>query len=70
MDGPTIYKIKRIQAGYTQEIAAEHLGISPRSLQYIEAGKREPKISKVFEMADLYGCDISDFRPAKKIEEE
>lgn len=70
MDGPTIYKIKRLQAGYTQEFAAERLGLSPRCLQYIEAGKREPKISKVFKMADLYGCDISDFRPAEKIEEE
>ena len=58
----TIYQVKRIQAGLSQETAAELLGISTRNLQYIEAGVREPKIGIAFKMAELYRCDILDFK--------
>ena len=66
----TLYQLKRIQAGFTQETAAEFLGMSPRNLQYIEAGKREPKLGMAFRMADLYHCSVTDFRQDVKKERE
>ena len=62
VERPTIYQIKRIQAKLSQEVAAELLEISTRSLQYIEAGTREPKISTAFKMAKIYHCSILDFQ--------
>ena len=59
---PTVYQEKRTQANLTQEKASECLGISTRNLQYIETGEREPKISVAFKMAELYECNILDFR--------
>ena len=68
----TIYQRKRQEAKkkISQEKAAEDLGISSRTIQFIEAGTREPRISVAFGMADLYGCDIQDFRPEKGKEGE
>lgn len=61
-----IYRQMRDQAGITQEAAAEALGISAHTIQNFEAGKREPKISLAFKMADLYGCDVNEFRLEEK----
>ena len=58
----TIYRYLRDEAGITQEAAAEALGISAHTIQNFEAGKREPKISLAFKMADLYDCDVNEFR--------
>ena len=68
----TIYQRKRQEAKkkISQEKAAEDLGISSRTIRFIEAGTREPRISVAFGMADLYGCDIQDFRPEKGKEGE
>ena len=52
----------RNKVGLSQDKAAEYLNISKRHLQYIESGERIPKVDLVFKMADLYGCDISDFK--------
>ena len=66
----TLYQLKRRQAGFTQETAAEFLGMSPRNLQYIEAGKRQPKLSMAFRMADLYHCSVTDFRQDRAKKEQ
>lgn len=58
----TIYQRKRMDAHISQEKAAEALDMSVRNLQFIEAGKRELKLKMGFAMADLYGCDIQEFR--------
>lgn len=64
VNGSTVYQIKRIRSKLSQETAAELLSISTRSLQYIESGAREPKLSLAFKMADIYKCSILEFRPA------
>jgi len=44
--------------------------ISAHTIQNFEAGKREPKIGLAFMMADLYGCDVNEFRLKEKGEKE
>lgn len=65
-----IYQMKRNKADITQEVAAEALGISAHTIQNFESGKREPKISLAFKMADLYGCDVNEFRVGTVRKEE
>ena len=69
-EASNIYQTKRDAADMTQEYAAEQLDISLRTIQNFEYGKREPKISLAFKMADLYGCDVNEFRAATKEEEK
>ena len=67
----TIYQKKRKEAEISQEKAAENFGMSARNLQYIESGRREPKASVLFRMAELYRCSVLEFEPeAKKAEEK
>ena len=49
-----IYKICRKSAGFTQEAAAERLGISVESLRAYETGQRVPPDEVVETMSDLY----------------
>lgn len=48
--------------------ASPQFGISAHTIQNFEAGKREPKISLAFKMADLYGCDVNEFRSEEEDE--
>lgn len=49
-----IYKIARKAAGYTQEYAAELLGVSCRCLADYEAGARTPPNDIAESMVDVY----------------
>ncbi len=49
-----MYQSARMGAGYTQEAAAAHLGLDPKSIQDYEAGKRSPKVETVRAMSILY----------------
>lgn len=51
-----IYKICRRSAGFTQEAAAERLGISVESLRAYETGQRVPPDEVVETMSDLYNA--------------
>ena len=51
-----IYKICRKSAGFTQEAAAERLGISVESLRAYETGQRVPPDEVVEAMSDLYNA--------------
>lgn len=51
-----IYKICRKSAGFTQEAAAERLGISVESLRAYETGQRVPPDEVVETMSDLYNA--------------
>jgi len=53
-DGRNIYKIRREQAGYTQEHAAELLGCSVRALARYESGEVLPSDYIARRMDDLY----------------
>ena len=49
-----IYKRARKESGFTQEYAAEKLGISVESLRAYETGQRVPPDEVVADMFDLY----------------
>lgn len=53
-----IYQIARKSAGFTQEKAAELLGISVESLRAYETGQRRPADDLVCGMADVYGTQF------------
>ncbi len=53
-DGRNIYKIRREQAGFTQEHAAELLGCSVRALARYESGEVFPPDDLALSMDDLY----------------
>lgn len=53
-----IYQIARKSAGFTQEKAAELLGISVESLRAYETGQRRPADDVVCGMADVYGTQF------------
>lgn len=59
----TIYQQKRKESKLSQEKAAELLDMSARNLQYIESGRREPKLGTGFRMARAYRCSILEFEP-------
>ncbi len=57
-----IYKICRKSAGYTQEAAAERLGISVESLRAYETGQRIPSNEVVELMVILYNAQHLAFQ--------
>ena len=59
----TIYQEKREQAGISQEEAAIRINVSTRTMQFIEAGKREPSFSVAADIAELYCCEIKELLP-------
>lgn len=50
----------RINAGYTQIIAAKELGISECTLSNYERGKSFPDVPIISRMEELYGVSYSD----------
>lgn len=54
----TIYQRYREAADFTQERAAELLGISVRTLASWETGERTPPDCRVADMVDLYGIPV------------
>lgn len=50
----------RTEAGATQEILAEKVGISSRYLQSIEAGQRWPSIGVLVHLRNALGCDWAE----------
>ncbi len=49
----------RVNAGLTLEQVAEKTGFNRNSLSEWETGRREPKMSKVRTLCELYGADLS-----------
>lgn len=47
--------------GLTQEQVAGQLGMDRVSIGYIEQGKRSPKISTLFALAQCYDVEMQDF---------
>ena len=62
-----IYKICRKSAGFTQEAAAERLGISVESLRAYETGQRVPPDEVVETMSDLYNALHLIVRHVRKV---
>lgn len=53
------FREARIRSGYTQESAAEKLGIAKSTLSGYEGGKREPTVATVAQALILFGIDAS-----------
>jgi Zn-dependent peptidase ImmA (M78 family)/transcriptional regulator with XRE-family HTH domain len=47
--------------GITQEVAAEHLGVSRPTFIAVEKGERAAKAAEIVKLAALYGRPVSDF---------
>lgn len=50
----------RLNAGYTQKVAAAKLGISKGTLVNYEKYRTKPDIEMSKKMAELYGCTVDD----------
>ena len=48
-------KLLRTEQHYSQQKVASLLGIALRSYQYYERGQREPTVSVIIALANLYG---------------
>ncbi len=51
----------RVEAGLTQEEVAEKMGIGNEAVSRMERGAVLPTVGRLFEFADLFDCQISDF---------
>ncbi|MBQ9003092.1 MAG: helix-turn-helix transcriptional regulator [Eggerthellaceae bacterium] len=51
----------RLSLGFLQEDVAEILGMSRVAIGYIEQGRRAPKLSTLYALANLYEVDIRTF---------
>ena len=52
----------RVNAGYTQEVAAVKAKVSKRTLCAYEVGKRHPKVDVLKRLCDVYGCEIDNIK--------
>ena len=50
----------RMAADLTQEQVAERLGIGNEAVSRIERGLVMPNVARLMQLADAFGCDISD----------
>ncbi|MDI4636697.1 MULTISPECIES: helix-turn-helix domain-containing protein [Halomonadaceae] len=50
----------RLRCGLTQEQVAERLGIGMEAVSRMERGLVTPNISRLFELASLFGCEAAD----------
>lgn len=58
--GHHIQEIRKSR-GLTQEQVAELLGMDRVSIGYMEQGRRTPKLSTLYELANLYHIDMDEF---------
>lgn len=56
----------RVNKGYTQQEAADLLGVSKETITNIELGKTDPRYSTVVKLSDLYEIPIDNLIVAKK----
>lgn len=61
--GENTFQRARVNAGLSQEKAAEALDCGTRSLQGYESGRNEPAVSVLLKMWRLYRCRISELYP-------
>lgn len=51
---------KRVEAGMTQEVVAERLGLQREAVARVERGTAVPTVVRLIKLADLFGCQIDD----------
>jgi transcriptional regulator with XRE-family HTH domain len=60
MFGHHMQQIRRSR-NLTQEQVAELIGMDRVSIGYIEQGRRAPKLSTLFSLANVYDVEMQDF---------
>ena len=51
---------QRTRAGLTQEEVAERLGVGNEAVSRIERGIVIPNIARLFELAEIFGCEAAE----------
>ena len=54
-------KQHRQKKGYTQETLAELIGLTPKSISYIERGENYPSQENIFKLAELLDMSLDEF---------
>lgn len=49
---------RRRDKGLSQNVLAAAAGLSPRTIDYIEMGQREPMVSTIMDIADTLGVTV------------
>ena len=50
----------RVRSGLTQEAVAERLGVGNEAVSRIERGIVMPNITRLLELADIFGCEAAE----------
>lgn len=56
----SVIKLMREKMRLSQEDVAEKIGVSRFTIINWESGKREPKLSELIKLANLFGCTIDE----------
>ena len=51
---------QRVRSGLTQEAVAERLGVGNEAVSRIERGIVMPNITRLLELADIFGCEAAE----------
>lgn len=62
-----IYKIKRAELGFSQEVLAEKLHVSQATLSNIEANKSVPDVILLQQIADVLETNINELLDGKTV---
>lgn len=53
-------KVLRAERDWSQQILADHAGVSRQSINAIETGKYDPSLPLAFTIADVFGLTIEE----------
>ena len=60
----------RLASPYSQQAIADRIGVALRTYQYYERGQREPHISTLIALADLYGLSLDELVCRERVGQE
>lgn len=53
-------KVLRAERDWSQQVLADHAGVSRQSINAIETGKYDPSLPLAFTIADVFGLTIEE----------
>lgn len=54
------YRRLRMLASLSVEEAAKRIGVTKGNIGHWEAGRNQPRVSRLRRIADVYGCSVAD----------
>lgn len=54
------FKRFRLLASMSTEEAARRIGVCRSNINHWEAGRTQPRVSRLRRIADVYGCSVAD----------